>query len=155
MARAMLRDDYNRGPASSLNGGGVRLDDDGRSSVPTGIRDTPGPGVPGETPPPAHSVGPVVTVRERISQGFDDDGNPKWGWQDVVSNVETIAVEDRQEISDNAGSVLVSATVTFLYPDDYAPIRETAQVRLEGKLWRVVKVIPAPGRTTLKLERNE
>jgi hypothetical protein len=151
MTRAMLRDDY----ASYRAGGtGVLLDDDGRSSVQTGIGDTQGPIVPGD-PNPGAKVGPLVTVRERVSQGFDEDGNPMWGWTDVVADIESIATGDRTEVSDAAGTSTVRGSYTVLYPAEYRDVKESAQVRAEGFLWNVTKVTRFPDRITLDVERTD
>jgi hypothetical protein len=150
MARAMLHDDYARSYPSG--GSGILLDDDGRSSVPAGVSDTPGPGVPGAGVP-ASRVNPLVTVRARVSGGYDDDGNPIWAWTSVVTDVEAILWEDRTEISDKAGTVVTVGTFTVLYPEEFPDIAETAQVLSDGKLWRIRKVDRATDRITLTVER--
>lgn len=155
MVRAMLRDDYASYQTGS--GTGTLLDDDGRSSVPAGIDDTPGPGIPGIPGEhvPGGTVGPLVSVRERVSHGFDEDGNPMWGWTDVVTDVEAIAKGDRTEVSDIAGTSTVRGSYTLLYPAEYRDVKESAEVRAEGFLWRVFKVTRFPDRIMLDVERTD
>lgn len=151
MTRVMLRDDYGRAGSS---GSGIRLDDDGRSSVQSGIGNTPDVGYPSD-PGPHSSVGPLVTVRERVTDGFDEDGNPRWAWTDVVTDIEAIAVGDRTEVSDAAGTSTVSGSFTLLYPAEYRDVKESAQVLSGGKLWDVTKVERFPDRITLHVERTD
>jgi hypothetical protein len=147
----MLRDDYNSyyAPGSS----GSLLDDDGRSSVPTGISDTPGPGVPGEDTG-GGTVNPLVTVRQRLQAGYDDDGNANWVWADVVRDQEAIMFTARDEVSNAAGIVTVKATVQFLYGGHMPTIRETASVKTsDGLVWSVAGSERFPDRYQLDLER--
>lgn len=151
MPRSMLRDDYAGWYAPGT--GGVRLDDDsqGRAQAvlsPVVDESVPGAVVPGPT------INPMVVVRERVHDGYDDDGNPKWSWTDLVSDRAASFVEDRTEVSDAAGSATVTATLLILYPDSKPEIRETAQVLINGVRWHVTKVARPPGRVILTVERN-
>lgn len=151
MVRAMLRDDYNSyyAPGSS----GALLDDDGRSSVPTRISDTPGPGVPGADTG-GGTVNPSVTVRQRLQAGYDEDGNPEWVWSDVVKDQEAIMFVTRTEVSDAAGFASVKATVAFLYGGMMPMIRETASVTTsDGLIWSIAAAERFPDRYQLDLER--
>ena len=147
MPRAMLRDDYGRGPVSCL---GVSLDDDSQSSVPISLDPSDGhtPGVP------AGSLYPTVTVRERVTTGLDDDGNPKWSWIDTVKDVEAIYWVDRTESSDRGEIAVEKADITFLYPKDFPPVRESASVLTsDGKRWSIEKVDRFPDRIQLTVQR--
>lgn len=148
MARAMLRDDYrNFWPDA---GKGLRLDDDTRTAVPTRLGYSPVvPGVPEDN----GSVNPTVTIRERYSDGYDEEGNALWGWTPVVAEVHAVQWESRTETSDRTGDAVVVARFTLLYPADYPDVRETAVVESGGHLWRVTAVERFPDRIGLVAER--
>lgn len=150
MARAMLRDDYSG--AYPEGGRGMRLDDDSLTSVKAGLGYDPVvPGVP--VPSPGGSVNPTVTVRERISEGYDDDGNALWSWVAVVADAEAISWEQREEKSDTAAMAVVVGKFTILYPADYPDVRETAVVESGGHSWSVTGVERLPDRILLSVRR--
>ena len=147
MPRAKLRDDY--GP-SPVNRWGISLDDDSESSVP--IELDPAGGHEPQLPP--GSMYPTVTVRERVTTGLDDDGNPMWAWTDSVKDVEAIYWVDRTESSDRGEIAVEKATITVLYPRDFAPIRESASVLTsDGKRWSIEKIDRFPDRCQLSVTR--
>jgi hypothetical protein len=149
----MLRDDYSsyRAPGSS----GALLDDDGRSSVQAGLAPANDTTVPGEVGT-VNVVNPLVTVRQRFQTGYDVDGNPEYGWHDLVVDREAITFESRTENSDSAGLTVVKSTVVFLYPADQPPVRETATVLTSnGYRWQITGLERFPDRLQLELERIE
>jgi hypothetical protein len=147
----MLRDDYAGYYAPGT--GGVRLDDDAQGRAYSGLSPTVDESVPGSVEP-GPTINPMVTVRDRVHDGYDDDGNPKWSWTDLISGRSAVYWKDRTEVSDAAGSAVVTAQLQILYPDDRPDIAETAQVLADGVLWRVTKVTRLPGRVLLDVERT-
>lgn len=148
MPRVRLRDDFDR-----RRGAGVRLDDDtlGRMSVPAGLDDDCADCGDGGAPV---SLYPLLTIRERFAAGFDEAGNPKWNWADVVKDQGMIAYEERNEVDDRAGLTVVVATMVFLYPFSSPAIRESATVRTsDGYRWRITGLKRFPDRLQLETER--
>lgn len=141
MTRVRLRDDFRGYPRVR-----VRLDDDSYpSAVPTRLDDDCADCGGGELP--ADSIYPLLTIRERFSSGFDEDGNPMWMWADVVKDKSMISFETRTEKDDRAGITEVVADMVFLYPFSEPLIRESATVRTsDGYGWRITKIVRFPDR---------
>lgn len=144
--RAILRDD-GCGYPRVRSGLTVGLDDD---SVPTVLDGD----IPGPTPLPGSTL-PLVSVRDRQANGYDDEGNPQWTWRTLVDGARAVTYTEREERDDRAGTTTVVASVRFLY-DWAVDIRETAIARTEdGHTWRVTAVEHFPGQALLTLERTD
>lgn len=140
MVRVSLRDD------PLCCGATVGLDDDLRP-VNAGLSDDP------NQPPPV-DVLPRVSIRDREGNGYDDLGNPRWVWVDRVTDASAVMWEQREEVDDRAGTTLIKARTTVLYPPALPPLRETASVRTsDGNVWSVTALDRFPDRVTVQMER--
>jgi hypothetical protein len=104
---------------------------------------------PGVVIPPAGQVWAVI--RARTMQGFDDVGNPAFGWTDQLAGLAFEFVQ-RTEYDAVAGLTNVVGTVAMLNPDRLE-IRETASVYVDGHSWRVTKVNSSGDAVTLAIQR--
>ena len=110
------------------------------------------PPVPGDGDNGGTTVNPILAVRSRIKQGFDDDGSPELIWVDVVKG-QAITYTQRSEYDEQAGGTLVKATATMRYEGDVR-VTETASVLDDsGNRWRVLAVGQIPGMLSLTLQR--
>lgn len=95
---------------------------------------------------------PTVTVRQRVPQGYDADGDPLFSWTTVVSDV-AVLWEQRREMDDVAGVVDHLAVCQVLY-DGNAAVSESAVVETSFEnVWRVVSVRQLPDRLEFDLHR--
>lgn len=127
------------------------LDDDGCVPCTDRTSGTP-PVVPGDDGDTV--VNPVLTVRIRTKQGYDDDGSPRLEWVDLMSG-QAISYTQRQEFDQAAGRTVVDARATMLYEGDVR-VTETASVTDDsGYTWRLLSVAQLPGMLSLVMQRIE
>lgn len=155
MVKAWMRDDvpvraWDTRP-SQFDPVKAGLDDDG--CIPcTDLKSGMLPVVPGEGDDPI--VNPVLKVRIRTKQGYEDDGSPRLEWVDLVEG-QAISYTQRQEFDQAAGRTVVDARATMLYEGDVR-VTETASVTDDsGYTWRVLSVAQLPGMLSLVLQRIE
>lgn len=124
----------------------------GRYSVGVGLSDDCVPCTP--TPEVPVPVLPVFELRERIRQGWDEDGNAVMMWRTLLEGG-AIITQTRKEFDAEAGMTRITGTVTLANSAGLTMVRETA-VLFEGDLlWRITKSEVFPDRMVLGIERTE
>lgn len=138
MTRARLRDDPTR-PCDD-----VRVRARLRDEPPTCLSDRVDDSVEG-------TVNPTLTVRVRAQDGFTDDGDKRYVWEDVVTD-RAVVWATRTEVDGSSGVTVEHATATVLYQGT-ATVNETAVVYVEGDQYRVTSVSSFPDRIEFDLMR--
>lgn len=155
MVKAWLNDDvsvpeWDRRP-TAYDPVTVALDDDGCQPCLDRSTGNPPP-VPGDGSDGQPTINPVLTLRIRIKQGYEDDGTPRLAWVDLVRG-QAITFTQRTEWNQEAGTTKVVARATMLYEGE-RKVTETASATDDaGQMWRVTAVSQIPGSLTLALER--
>jgi len=93
------------------------------------------------------------TIRNRVPNGTDDDGNPKYSWVDSFSGL-ALEYEMRTEVNDRTGTSVVRCWVVMNNVGN-VPIEEKAVAvdTTNGVVWRILWNSDLPGQSRLHLER--
>lgn len=141
----------------------VKLHDDVRTRVtPWGdvlaVEDLPYQGVPVALAEDNVGLGvetnATLTVHERHSTGYDEDGNQEFAWTTVLSGVACLRVT-RAETNDVTGLSKVTATATMLNPADVLIAESAAVIDADGTTWNVTSVNREPGWVGFVMWRND
>ena len=140
MARVVLRDD----PGGQYDHVKIRIDD---SLVDAELAEDPIPSI-------SHTVNPLISVKDRVADGFDVDGNPTWTWVDRITNAFAVTWMVRTEVEPRGGMSLLKATVTFLYPMSEPDITPAAMAKTsDGHVWSVRSVERYTTQVVMAIER--
>ena len=140
--RVVLREDGPGGDRGARAAAPVALDDDLR----------PGDRCRACTTTDTSTDLPQATVAARTAHYRDADGTQHWQWTDVAT-VPALITITRDEVDDDTGQSLVTATGTLGWPADVEWPGETAEVTVDGATWSVVESVQLPGAVRVKLER--
>ena len=91
------------------------------------------------------------TVRARDRDGYDDDGNPRYVWVDVLTGP-ALEWSTRTEIDQTAGITRVTGVLVMANPAGVT-IHETGIAVSGGMVWSITKTVPGPAGIKLHLLR--
>lgn len=103
-------------------------------------------------PAPDPDYVPVVTVRRRLSTGYDADGSPIFEWQTVVT-APSIQFTTRREVSDATGATLEVGTLEVPCEPEVETPTETCTAWVDGHRWEVTSVQRRSWGLRLQVER--
>ena len=107
-------------------------------------------------PPPEPDLDPdydpVVTVRRRVSGGYDLDGSPMFTWDTLVAAT-AIKATTRKEVSDATGATLEVGTLEVPCDPEVPTPTETCTAWVDGRRWEVTSVQRRSWGLRLQVER--
>jgi hypothetical protein len=147
--RVVLGDDVRRRCDADLIPTRVVLDDD-LGIVPLTQPDAAGWVEYGPEPTP--EVLPELTIARRVRRGYDEEGNPTFVWEHVLTG-RAIVWTQSKEWDSASGLYTVTGTATVLYDGDLGLTASVSVSTDDGARWQVSEVDPGPDGLVLHMTR--
>ena len=95
----------------------------------------------------------TFSIRARTPVGEDDDGNPKFGWAEILRQI-ALRWEKRTETDAESGATYVRGELLIANPDDLTITESAMAVDVETEeAWRILSVHDHPESTRMTVER--
>jgi hypothetical protein len=105
------------------------------------------------TPDPRDAMR-LVTIKERTSTGWDDDGNQTFEWFARCSDVPAVFWTQREEVSRDGGQTIIKAKTTVVYDGSEGEITERGVLITDDDVrWQLETVKAFSDRVDLTLMR--